>query len=374
MDTPYYFYDLGLLRRTLEAVRSEADAFNFRVHYALKANSNPKLLSIIRAYNLGADCVSGNEIARALEVGFAPPDIVFAGVGKTDAEIAYGLNHDIFCFNCESLQELEVIDAIAASRGKCANVALRINPNIDAETHHHITTGLNDNKFGIGIGDLGEACDLARRLTHIKMNAIHLHVGSQITNFSVFSDLCVRVNELQRFFEQQNIVLEHINLGGGLGIDYLEPDTHAIADFKGYFSLFDKALERRKNQQIHFELGRSIVAQCGSLMSRVLYVKKTQATEFVVIDAGMTELLRPALYQAVHLIENISKVGEANERKYNIVGPICESSDCFGKDVSLPKTERGDLIAIRSTGAYGETMASEYNLRSKAKAFYSPEP
>lgn len=373
-ETPFYYYDIALLERTLDAARQAADPMGFHVHYALKANFNDRLLECVRAMGFGADCVSGNEVRKAIETGFDPGKIVFAGVGKSDKEITFALSKDIFAFNVESIQELEVIDALAAADGKKARVALRINPNVDAHTHQYITTGLDENKFGIAHWELTEAIETLRRCLHIELVGIHFHVGSQITDLNVFKSLCVKVNELNNWFDERGFRLKVLNVGGGLGVDYHEPDAQSIPDFKAYFSVFDEFLERKPGQEVHFELGRALVSQCGSLVSRVLYVKNGIKKNFLIIDAGMTELMRPALYQAYHRIENLTAQADGDRDDvvhYDVVGPICESSDCFGKEVLLPTTFRGDLIAIRTAGAYGEVMASRYNLRQEIRYVYS---
>lgn len=368
--TPFYLYDLGLLVRSLQAARSASEKHGYHVHYALKANSNPEILGHIRSAGFGADCVSGNEVKRALETGFAPASVVFAGVGKSDAEIRYALSNDIFCFNCESLPEMEVIDQLAAGMNRKARIALRINPNVHANTHHYITTGLEENKFGISIHELPAVIEALKEMKQLELVGIHFHIGSQITDLAVFRSLCMRVNELQEWFASRRIPLQHINMGGGLGVNYHEPDKEAIPDFESFFSVFAKFLEVRHGQQVHFELGRALVAQCGALISRVLYVKKGVQTNFAILDAGMTELIRPALYQAYHKIENLTPSPGAGTIRYDIVGPVCESSDCFGKAMDLPEVKRGDLVAIRTAGAYGEVMASGYNLRERETAVY----
>ncbi|CAN5410169.1 diaminopimelate decarboxylase [soil metagenome] len=368
--TPFYVYDLGLLDKTLQAMKLASAKYNFHIHYALKANSNREILAKILGSGLGADCVSGNEIKRALECGFAPDKIVFAGVGKSDVEIQIALANDIFCFNCESLPELEVIAQLAKATGKTASIALRINPNVQANTHHYITTGLEENKFGINIHELPDVIDCISLHPQLKLIGLHFHIGSQITDMNVFRSLCMRVNEIQEWFASRRISLKHINVGGGLGVDYHEPEKNLIPDFETYFAIFSKFLEVRTDQQVHFELGRAIVAQCGTLISRVLYVKKGTQTNFAILDAGMTELIRPALYQAYHKVENLTPSPGATDLRYDVVGPVCESSDCFGKAIDLPEVKRGDLIAIRTAGAYGEVMVSGYNLREREATMY----
>jgi len=365
LETPFYYYDLNLLRNTLKACSDAANAYNFHVHYAMKANFNDKVLAQIKQAGFGADCVSGGEVRKAIESGFANVKVVFAGVGKSDKEINYALDQDIFCFNVESLQELQVINELAEKKGKIAKVAIRINPNVDAHTHVNITTGLDENKFGINSWDMPACADILNVSANLEFVGIHFHIGSQITNLDVYKNLCVRVNEFATWFEDKGFKVKVLNVGGGLGIDYHNPNGQ-IPDFAAYFKIFADFLEVKPHQEVHFELGRALVGQSSSLISRVLYVKNGKKKNFIVLDAGMTELMRPALYQAYHLIENISQNSNLKSQvsiKYDVVGPICESTDCFGKEVALPETFRNDLIAIRSTGAYGEVMASNYNLR-----------
>lgn len=369
-QTPFYVYDLDLLRRTLKAIQEESNHFGYKVHYALKANANDRLLQEILPYIDGADCVSGNEVAKAIATGFEAKKVVFAGVGKSDHEIDLALKHDIFCFNCESSQELMVINERAKFQNKTANIALRINPGVNANTHHYITTGLEENKFGINPWELQSIVDLLPNLKYLKLIGLHFHIGSQITDLQPFKSLCLKVNEISDWFATRNIYPSHLNVGGGLGVDYHQPDDNEIPYFHTYFKVFHDFLNLRPDQTLHFELGRAVVAQCGSLISKVLYIKEGVKTSFVILDAGMTELIRPALYQAFHKLENLSKFNQKNLAIYDIVGPICESSDTFGKAIALPPTSRGDIVAIRSAGAYGEVMASTYNLRSKAQAFY----
>lgn len=369
-ETPFYYYDLSLLSATLKACTTASNKYGFHVHYALKANVDKRVLETIKSFNIGADCVSGGEVKRALEVGFNNDQIVFAGVGKSDAEINFGLDNDIFCFNVESIQELEVINELAVKKGKTAQVALRINPNVNAYTHKYITTGLEENKFGINQWEFDKVVTALKSLPNIKCIGLHFHIGSQITDLNVFKSLCVKVNDIVKWFTERGVNVKVINVGGGLGVDYYEPDVKSIVDFETYFRIFDSFLERNAQQEVHFELGRALVANSGSLISRVLFVKNGQVTNFAILDAGMTELMRPALYQAYHKIQNISKDGNGKNKNYDVVGPICESTDCFGKAVELPETQRGDLIAIRTAGAYGEVMASNYNLRNKVNVVY----
>lgn len=369
--TPFYWYDMDLLDETIQKAKKSADRFDYHVHYALKANSNIPILRKFVENGFGADCVSGNEILRALEAGFQPSQIAFAGVGKSDAEIMIGLENDIFAFNCESIEEIEVINDLAHRHNKVASIALRINPHVNAHTHHYITTGLEENKFGIDRWQLEDVLAALKKCEHIKLSGLHFHIGSQITDLDPFKNLCIRVNEIQRWFIERHILLDYINVGGGLGIDYYQPNENPLVDFDDFFDIFKTFLELQPHQQVHFELGRALIGSVGSLITKVLYIKKGKKTNFAILDAGMTELIRPALYQAYHKIENLSKDHLPHDAFYDVVGPICESSDCFGKKVALPPSERGDVFAIRCAGAYGEVMANNYNLRPFAKAVYS---
>ncbi len=362
--TPFYYYDTNLLRATLDAVKAcTADKPAYHVHYAVKANVNPAILKLIAAAGFGADCVSGGEIEAAVGAGFERARIVFAGVGKSDEEIALALEYGIGCFNVESLPELENINTIAGRMGKIASIAFRVNPNVDAHTHAKITTGLNENKFGLALSSLPSAIDQALSMDNVRYMGLHFHIGSQILDFSCFKTLCERINELQDQLEARGVKTESINVGGGLGIDYNDPDGQPIPDFAGYFYTFSSHLKLREGQQLHFELGRSIVGQCGTLIARTLYVKQGEEKAFVIVDAGFTDLIRPAMYGAHHFTQNLSAAPGSPVATYDVVGPICESSDVFGKDETLPVTHRGDLIAFRSAGAYGEVMASTYNCR-----------
>ncbi len=372
METPFYYYDTNVLRETLKSIKQEtARHDNWFVHYAVKANANPKVLSIIREAGLGVDCVSGGEIEASVNAGFPARKIVFAGVGKSDWEINLGLEKNIFCFNVESIPELEVIDHLAAAKNKVARVAFRLNPNVGAHTHANITTGLAENKFGISMHDMLTVIERASQMAHVQVVGLHFHIGSQILDMGDFEALCNRINNLQDELDRHRIRLEHINVGGGLGVDYMHPNRVSIPDFKAYFNTYAKKLKLRQGQTLHFELGRAIVAQCGSLITRTLYVKEGAFKKFAIVDAGFTDLIRPALYQAYHKIENISSEEPADT--YDVVGPICESTDVFAKQIDLNRVRRGHLLAIRSAGAYGEIMASQYNCRRLPKGYTAEE-
>jgi len=371
LKTPFYYYDLDLLQETLDEVKEHGLSKGYHVHFAVKANFNLPILDLVRKAGLGIDCVSGKEIERAVEAGFKPEQIAFAGVGKTDEEIRTGLEHDIFSFNCESIQEISVLNDLAREAGKVANVSVRLNPNVEAKTHKYITTGLTENKFGVNPEHLPRLFEILPKLDVINLTGIHFHIGSQIRDLKAFRDLCEKVNEIQTWFEEEGFPLTHVNVGGGLGISYEIPDDEPYPDFEAFFNLFEENLKLRDGQQVHFELGRSIVGQCGSLISEVLFVKEGITTNFAVLDAGMTELIRPALYQASHSIDVLTS--DKPLETYDVVGPICETSDTFRKGIKMPKVERGDLVAIRSAGAYGEVMSSGFNLREKVPAVYSNE-
>ncbi len=370
LKTPCYYYDTALLRETLAEMQSHTLP-NYHVHYAVKACANPAILSIIASAGLGADCVSGGEIEVALNADFPAEGIVFAGVGKADWEIELALRKGIFCFNVESQPELEVINQLAHQQKTVARIALRINPNVGAHTHTNITTGLAENKFGIDMQDMQRVICRAQELTNVRLIGLHFHIGSQILEMDDFEALCHRINELQEKLDAMGISLENINVGGGLGIDYHEPELHPIPDFASYFATFKHHLKLRPGQQLHFELGRAIVGQCGSLITRVLYVKENAMKKFCIVDAGMTDLIRPALYDAFHLVQNLTST--ERQETYDVVGPICESSDVFVKAFSMPRAKRGDLLALRSAGAYGEVMASQYNCRPLPRAYTDSE-
>ena len=368
--TPFYYYDIKLLRETLTAINDcLAERPAYRVHYALKANANGAILDEIADAGLGADCVSGGEVRAALDAGIPADKVVFAGVGKTDAEIRLGLENGIACFNVESLPELEVINELAGDMGKKAPVAFRVNPDIDAHTHKYITTGTSENKFGIPLTQIEEVVAAAQGMDNVEIKGLHFHIGSQLLDMTPYAMLAETINRMLDEWEAKGVSFKTINVGGGLGIDYDDPDGHPIPDFEGYFKVFD-AIKLRDGQELHFELGRAVVAQCGSLITRVTYVKQGVNRKFAIVDAGFTDLIRPALYQAHHNIENLTAPADAPVEKYDVVGPICESTDCFARDEKLREVKRGDLLALRSAGAYGQIMASRYNLREIPASFY----
>ncbi len=370
-QTPFYYYDLALLDATLAEIKAHVQD-DWHVHYAVKACVNPSVLEHVRRAGFGCDCVSGGEVQACLDAGFKPSDIVYAGVGKSDWEINLALEAGIFCFNVESVPELEIINELAQAKDVVANVAFRINPNVGAHTHANITTGLAENKFGIDMQDMESVILQAQAMQHVNFMGLHFHIGSQLLEMDDYVALCHRINELQQRLETQGVVPQNINVGGGLGIDYEQPELNPIPNFKDYFATFRQHLQLRPGQQLHFELGRAVVGQCGSLITRVLYVKSNAIKNFCIVDAGMTELIRPALYGARHHIVNLSNFQGVEER-YDVVGPICESSDVFATDYDMPQTCRGQLLAIQSAGAYGEIMASRYNCRPLPRAITSED-
>ncbi len=369
IDTPFYFYDMDLLNETLDEIKRCTQGLPFCVHYAMKANANLEILRAVKEKGFGIDCVSGWELAQALKAGIDSKKIVFAGVAKTDKEIIAGIKAPIQCFNVESLEEMEVINELSATLGSKTRVAIRVNPNVDAHTHAYITTGLNENKFGINLDMLDSVVKRTLAMPNIELVGLHFHIGSQITETEPFVTLCGVINDLVKKVNSLGAKISIINVGGGLGIDYTNPNENPIPDFKSYFEVFKNHLTLSEGQEVHFELGRSIAAQCGSLITRVIYVKHGVNKKFVMVDAGMNDLIRPALYQAHHNIENLTSTSAETET-YDVVGPICESSDVFGTGEQLPTTKRGDILALRSAGAYGEIMASQYNCRPIPQAVF----
>ncbi|MBO4417819.1 MAG: diaminopimelate decarboxylase [Bacteroidales bacterium] len=371
IETPFYYYDMELLRATLEECRSQAAKYGYKVHYAIKANDQQRIVDTVCSYGFGVDCVSGGEIELAVKSGFDPSKIVFAGVAKTDAEIRLALKAGIGCFNCESIPEIERIDEIAGEMGLRANIAIRVNPDIDAHTHKYISTGLEENKFGISIRAFGTVVETLSAVKNIEFRGLHVHVGSQITEMSVFALACKRTVDLMHRFERAGFPVKSINLGGGLGVDYQHPVANPMPQFDAWFATVHENLPLEPGQELHFEPGRSLVAQCGDLISRAVYVKQGIDRKFVILDAGMNDLIRPALYQAYHDVENLTSDGQL--QRYDVAGPVCESSDSWGEGLMVAEAHRGDLFAIHSAGAYGQVMAMPYNRRPFAKAYYSDE-
>ena len=375
--TPFYYYDMDLFRKTVDYAAEMAQKYGIKIHYEVKANVERRLLEYISGKGFGADCVSGKEVLHAHDCGFPGDKIVYAGVGKSDKEIFNALMVGIEAFNCESLQEIYVINEMAHVHGLKANVSIRINPDIDAHTHKYVTTGLYENKFGISQHEFDKLIDILKKSEHINFIGLHFHIGSQITRVEeVFALECQRVNDIVAYFERNGLKVSNINLGGGLGVDYDDPDENAIPDFETWFRTISENIARREDQAVHVEPGRSLVAQCATLISRVLFVKSGETKNFLIMDAGMNDLIRPALYGAYHKIENLSasqRTFYPTHQAYDIVGPVCESSDVWGAGRLLPLSVRGDLMAIRSTGAYGQVMASRYNMKDLAPSVFSDD-
>ncbi|MCQ2143290.1 MAG: diaminopimelate decarboxylase [Bacteroidales bacterium] len=375
LGTPVWYYDLEVLSETIETLKAIAGDKGIAIHYALKANPDERIVAMMAAAGFGADCVSGGEVALAAKQGIPADRIFYAGVGKTDREIRESIDLGVR-FNVESLEELYVVNAFAGEMGKTARVSLRLNPNVDGRTLKYITSGLHDNKFGLPPHDVDSAIEMLKASGNIVFEGLHFHIGSQITSVrKVFGELCGKVREAVRYFEERGIDVKCINLGGGLGIDYENPSKSP--DFEGWLGTIAEGLKDLRPRTIELEPGRSLVAGCCSLISRVLFVKHGENKDFMILDAGMSELLRPALYGSFHLIENLSAEAERKafreQSLYDIVGPICESSDTWGRDRRMPLSVRGDVVAIRSAGAYGKSMSSTYNLRAQAPTIWSDE-
>ena len=368
--TPCYIYEKKLLLDTLHLAKNTCAKYfpnNIILHYALKANDNKEILSLILNKGFGVDCVSGGEVQYAINLGADPQKIVFAGVGKQDHEIALALTNNIYCFNCESEEEIIIINSIASNLNVKAKIMIRINPNIESNTHKNITTGNFNNKFGIPFYQLCNFLNKLKLLSNIKLIGLHYHIGSQICNLITFEELMKIINKHVNYLSTLNISIDELNFGGGLGINYQDPATKCFADFDGYFNAFHKNFNLDKRIKIHFELGRSLVAQCGIIIGKVIIVKKIQDTYYAIIDVGMNDLLRIALYDSAHKIINLTSSSKYN--KYNIVGPICESTDIFAKDILLPEIKRHDIIIIYSCGAYGHVLAGTYNRRELIKEY-----
>lgn len=372
LETPFYLYDMDLLRLTLESAVTMASRYGFVLHYAVKANYDPRVLAMIKDFGLGADCASGGEVRCAVEAGFDPAKIVYAGVGKKDSEIRYAISQGIFAINCESLEEIAVVNDIAGSLGKKVDIALRVNPDIDPKTNHCIDTGQADSKFGISYEEILANAASIQAYPNIRVKGMHLHIGSQIRELHVFEYLCNKVNVIVENLEKLGFSLEFVDVGGGLGINYDVPENEPVPNFASVFAIINSHL-RVGGKSVHFEFGRAIVGECGELITRVLY-RKTTATgrKLVIVDSSMTELIRPALYGAYHNIENITSASEKKDR-YTIVGTACESTDVFDENITLPETVRGDLLTLKSAGAYGQSMASTYNLHPLPRSVYSDE-
>ena len=389
-ETPYYYYNTSLLNETIAEALRLAKQHNLKIHFSLKSNFNEKIVRLFASHEeIGADCVSGGEVDYSLKF-FPKEKIVFAGIGKTDKEIENAVDNGIFCLNVESYEELENLNEICKRKKKKMNFATRINPNIEAHTHEKIITGLNENKFGIYLEEdenkyynkIKEVYfNLNNKYEYLNFIGLHFHIGSNILNFTDFAVLCKKIDKIVDKLNDNNISITYLNLGGGLGVDYNETYLHPIPDFEGYFNTYLTNLtclqkigpnyNGNKNITLHFELGRSLIAQSGYVISKVNYVKEGIKKKFAILDAGMNDLIRPAMYDALHQIERV----ELNDEKemYDVVGPICESSDVFAKNYTMDKLQKGDYVLIRTAGAYGESMASRYNFRKLIQGYLDYE-
>ena len=361
VGTPCYIYSHQTLIRHFHAFDQAFNAIPHIVAFAMKSNSNLTVLRLLAKEGSGADIVSGGELFRALAAGMAPNKIVFAGVGKSKEEIQYALESDILMFNVESPGELQQINEVAGSMGLRAKVALRINPDIDPQTHPYISTGLKKSKFGIGADRALEEFDAAGNLPHIEVVGVHSHIGSQLTQVTPFVDALKKAIALIQTLQAKGVNIQYLNIGGGLGITYSDetpPHPKQLAEAIS-------PLLQSVSCKIIMEPGRSIVGNAGILVTKVLYNKEGADKHFVIVDAAMNDLLRPSLYDAHHDIQPVILTESSVVDTVDVVGPICESGDFLAKDRKLPKSQPGDLLAVMSAGAYGFTMASNYNSRPR---------
>ncbi len=361
VGTPLYLYSLATLKRHFNVFDESSKALNSIVCYSVKANSNISLLHFLFKMGWGADIVSGGELFRAIKAGVDTRKVVYSGVGKTESEIEFALEADILMFNAESLSEVFLIDRTAGRLNKKARISFRVNPDVDPKTHPYISTGLKKNKFGINIKQAVQAYETAAKLPNIDIVGLDCHIGSQLTEISPFNDALKIIKELLFKIIAKGMDIKYLDLGGGLGITYEnEMPPHPST----YINSVKKILEGYKGQVI-FEPGRLIVGNSGILVAKVVYNKNTGSKNFIITDGGMNDLIRPALYEAYHEIVPVLK-REGPRLKVDIVGPICESADFFGKDRVLNPVEEGDFIAVFSAGAYGFSMSSNYNSRPRA--------
>jgi len=362
VGTPCYVYSSAGILGRYQAYDRAFGAAPHLVCYAVKANSNLSLLRLLAEHGAGFDIVSGGELFRVLRAGGDPGKVVFSGVGKTAAEIEYALGQGIGCFNCESETELALIDAVASRMGKLATVALRVNPDVDAATHPYISTGLKDHKFGIDIEEAGHVYSRARGLKHLRLEGVSCHIGSQLLDTAPMLEAVGKVIALIERLRADGIPIRHLDAGGGLGVPYKpENEMPSIANYVAELA----HLAASHNLETRIEPGRSIVGSAGLLLTRVLYRKKTERKEFIVVDAGMNDLMRPALYQAHHEIVPLRKLAPLGTVTADIVGPVCESGDFLARGRAIQNVLPGDLLAVCTAGAYGFVLASNYNSRPR---------
>ena len=358
--TPLYIYSRAQLEHNYNAWKQALQGITHKVCYAVKANDNLTVLSVLARLGAGFDIVSGGELERVLLAGGNPAGIVFSGVGKTAAEIEHALQVGIHCFNVESENELQRIQTIAAECNIKARVSVRVNPDVDARTHPYISTGLKDNKFGIDINKAVPVYKEAASLSHIEIVGIDCHIGSQLTETSPIQDALDRLLVLLDSLESEGITIQHLDLGGGLGVTYKDEVPPTVEEYVG---VIRKRLEGR-NIELIFEPGRSIVADAGLLLTKVDFLKDNDGHHFAIVDAAMNDLIRPALYGSYHDIIPVIPHTEGSEAHYDIVGPVCETSDFLGKQ-RLLNLKTGDLLAVKTAGAYGFVMSSNFNSRNR---------
>jgi diaminopimelate decarboxylase len=359
-QTPTYVYSKAALTQAFQSFQTGLLGHDHLICFAVKANPSLAILNLFARLGAGFDIVSGGELARVLAAGGDPKKVVFSGVGKSHAEIRAALEAGIFCFNVESANELRRIQQVAAEMNKTAPVSLRVNPNVDAKTHPYISTGLKNNKFGVAFEDALNLYKEAAQMPHVAVHGIDCHIGSQITELSPFQDALDKVLGLVDALAAENIHIQHIDVGGGVGITYSDETP---PDFAAYTSAMMQKLSGR-GVKVLFEPGRALVGNAGVLLTKVEYLKPGETKSFAIVDAAMNDLMRPALYDAYHNITTVAP-SEAAAQTYEVVGPVCESGDFLGHDRSLA-IEEGDYLAIHSAGAYGMSMSSNYNTRARA--------
>ncbi|MDC0857355.1 diaminopimelate decarboxylase [Rickettsiales bacterium] len=365
-QTPFYLYSKQTILRHFQLFNDALKLKNKKICYAVKANTNPYVLKTLAEAGSGADVVSKGEIEAAISAGIKPQDIVYSGVGKTKAEIAYAIDQDIYQFNCESKEEIFMIDEIAASKNKVQNIVLRINPDVDAKTNAKISTGKKGDKFGIDLDYVPTVLDQIKDLKNICFKGVSVHIGSQITETGPFADAFAVTVDFVKNLIAKGHNIERLDLGGGVGVPYGDNKTISIAD---YAEVVHNALSDLPDLNYIFEPGRLLVANAGILVTQVILIKRVPGKNFLIVDSAMNDLLRPALYSAKHQFFPVIRDENKSEEIYDIVGPVCETSDVFVRDHSFPKQEPDDYLMIRSTGAYGAVMASTYNSRPLIKEY-----
>lgn len=360
IGTPFYIYSKKSLADRFQEFKTSFNELDNKIFFAVKSNSNLNIMKLFYSLGAGLDVNSGGELYRALKIGANPKNLLFTGVGKTEGEILLGLRNNIFLFKAESVQEIELMNKLAASENKKARIAIRVNPNVDPKTHPYITTGLYESKFGIDEDAAFDAFKFASQLANIEIIGIDMHLGSQITDLSVYQDAIKIINRMIQKLRESGIHLTHFDIGGGLGVQYNSEASPSAKDFAEAIC----PLLKESNCKIFMEPGRYLTADSGALVSKVLFTKEHRDKNFLIVDAAINDLLRPALYQAYHHILPIKQIN-TNSVKYDVVGPVCETGDFLALDRSLQKMDRGEHIAIMTSGAYGFVMSSNYNSRRR---------